>query len=99
MKEIPYYEKLKEDFKDKNIVFISISGDDDKDRWLKTIEKKRLTGIQLLNQGYKTDISKKYFNHGSPRYILIDKEQKILSGYAPRPSSGMDKILGKLKGI
>lgn len=99
MKEIPFFQKLEEKFKNKNIVFISISGDSDKVRWLNTINKKQLTGIQLFNQGFKSDFSKKYLNFGSPRYILIDKNQNILSIYTPSPSNGINKILSRLEGI
>jgi thiol-disulfide isomerase/thioredoxin len=98
IKEIPYYEKLKEKYKNNNIVFISISGDKDKDRWLKTIKKKGMTGIQLINQEFKADFSNKYLNYGSPRYILLDREQKMIYAVAPKPSN-VDEILRKLKGI
>lgn len=98
IKEIPYFEKLKEDFKDKNIGFLSISGDTKEGRWLRVIDKKNMTGIQLINPGFKSDFSPKYLSYGSPRYILIDKEQKIINANAPKPSD-IDGLLNNLEGI
>lgn len=98
IKEIPYFEKLKKDFQGRNIVFLSISGDSKKERWLKVINKKDMTGIQLINKDFKSDFSNKYLNYGSPRYILIDKEQRIINANANKPSE-ITEILNNLEGI
>jgi thiol-disulfide isomerase/thioredoxin len=98
-KEFPFSEKLMEEFNDRNIVFVGISFDSDKNKWLKTIKKNQLKGIQLFGGGWKSDFAENYLVNCNPRFILIDKEQRIIFLSAPRPSKGINKILQKLNGI
>lgn len=95
IKEVPYFEKLKEEFSNKDIVFISISGDTNRNRWVRALKKNNLTGIQLINEGFKAEFSAKYLNYGSPRYILIDEKQRIINANANKPSD-IGKILDEL---
>ena len=44
--EIPYLEEIQEKLKKKNIAFIGIATDLDKDEWIKFIEEKALKGTQ-----------------------------------------------------
>jgi thiol-disulfide isomerase/thioredoxin len=98
-KEFPYMETLMEKYKGKDIAFVGISLDTKKEKWLRTIEKRKLKGIQLFGNGWNTDFTKSYFVEFNPRFILIDKNQKILFLSSPRPSENIDEILRKLVGI
>ncbi len=85
--EIPYLEEIQEKLKKKNIAFIGIATDLDKDEWIKFIEEKALKGTQLS-----------YDVATIPRYILLDKEGKIINLNMPRPSNPQCmKILKSLK--
>jgi thiol-disulfide isomerase/thioredoxin len=84
--EFPFIRKMEEKYKDKNIVFLSISMDEDKQKWIKTIEKEHLPGIQLLFNGKNDSFIKEFAVYGIPRYILIDTEQKIINYSTARPS-------------
>ncbi|MGA0231374.1 MAG: TlpA family protein disulfide reductase [Saprospiraceae bacterium] len=92
--EIPHLKKLESEYQDKNIEFVSISVDvpADEQKWKDMVAEKELKGIQLMSDnGWDTDFVKDYLIRGIPRFILIDKEGKIISADAPRPSSN-DKI-------
>ncbi|MCD7939743.1 MAG: TlpA family protein disulfide reductase [Bacteroides intestinalis] len=89
LKEIPHLKKLEADYKDKNIVFLGVSIDSQKDytKWKEFLKQERLVGIQLFAGDKAKDISKPYKITGIPRFILVGKDGKIISADAPRPSS------------
>ncbi|MFH1320757.1 MAG: TlpA disulfide reductase family protein [Bacteroidota bacterium] len=98
-REIPYLEKLQEEFKDKNIVFISVSVDDNKESWEKMVKEKNMKGVQLFAKGWKSTIIKDYKIKGIPQFILIDTDGNIINVNAPRPSGNIKEMLEKLEGI
>ncbi len=83
--EWPYLKKLEEEYKDRNIIFLSLSLDRLESEWRDAIKKKNLSGVQLLANG-KDNFFKEYVIKGIPRYIFIDTEGKIIDYNAPRPS-------------
>ncbi|MCR8668942.1 TlpA family protein disulfide reductase [Aestuariibaculum sp. M13] len=90
LKEMPDLKKLKEKYKDSNIVFIGISLDDDIETWKKMLEKEGdnfLTGIQLATGQYETQLNKDYGVNGIPHFILIDRDGTLIAKKAPRPSN------------
>ena len=97
-KEIPYLKKMEEDFKGKNIAFVSISVDQTKDPWKAMVVNDTLKGYQLW-AGQAREFSEFYKITGIPRFMLFDKDGKILESSATRPSGGVDKQLAKLPGI
>ena len=50
------------------------------------IEKKNLTGIQLFSKESNGEFFEKFMFNSAPRYILIDKEGKIIESHAGKPS-------------
>jgi thiol-disulfide isomerase/thioredoxin len=87
--EIPSLEKVEKQFQNKNIVFVSISIDNSKDRekWSKLINEKKMSGIQLLaDKEWDSKFVKEYNIQGIPRFILIDTNSNIVNSNAPRPS-------------
>ena len=100
IKEIPHFEKLKDEFKNKNIVFMSISLDKTTDIWQKALKDKNMKGIQLFAKGeFNSEIAKKYSVTGIPRFILIDKDGNIINSKAERPSKNIHETLKKLEDI
>jgi thiol-disulfide isomerase/thioredoxin len=90
IKEIPSLKKTEEEYRGKNIRFVSISYDKpgDREKWKSYVRDNQLTGIQLLADQEMHDLYNKTFNIDLiPRFILLDPEGKIVSGNAPRPSS------------
>ncbi len=89
-REIPFLKKLDQEFKGKDIAIVSMSIDkmEDKDKWLKMVKDENLGGIQIMaDKDWNSDFVKAYNIRGIPRFILIDKEGKILNDNAPRPSN------------
>ena len=85
--EIPSLQKLEEEYHGKNIIFLSVSVDTDKDAWMKMVKEDNLGGIQLWANGW-SQITKDYAIFGIPRFMLFSADGKVISSDAPRPSSG-----------
>ena len=88
-REIPYLKEVEKAYHDKNITFVSISIDQEKDKetWKKMIEEEELGGVQLFAEAaWKSKFATAYAIEGIPRFIIIDPEGNIVSADAPRPS-------------
>jgi thiol-disulfide isomerase/thioredoxin len=88
--EIPFLKKTEEKYEGKNIAFVSISIDVQKDfeKWKKFVSEKQLGGVQLFaDKDWNSDFMKSYSINSIPRFILIDPTGKIVSADAVRPSS------------
>ena len=95
-RELPAFHKLKEEFKDKPICFVSISIDADEAAWRAKIEKDSLDGIQLRVNEEDT-FKKDYKISWIPRFLLIDREGKVLDANMTRPSD--TKTIEKLTAL
>jgi thiol-disulfide isomerase/thioredoxin len=87
--EIPYLEKVEEQFQGKNIVFVSISIDnsEDREKWRNLITEKKMSGVQLMaDKEWDSKFIKQYNIRGIPKFILIDTNGSILNAQAPKPS-------------
>ena len=98
-KELPFLQKLEEKMKGKNITFVSISYDRKKEDWVNMVKKDKLGGIQLHFGG-----DEKFFQEfridAIPRFILVDKEGKVVKAFMSRPSNPeTEQFLMALKGI
>ena len=91
--EIPSLQQLEADYHGKDITFMSVSVDTNKEAWLKMVKEKELGGTQLWAEGW-SEITKSYAIFGIPRFMLFDAEGNVISTNAPRPSS--DEIRGLL---
>lgn len=97
--ELPALKKLEEKYKNRNIVFVSISSDKDKAAWEKMVKLDNLGGVQL-----NTDRDNSFHSAlkiaSIPRFMLIDPEGYFVSDNAPRPSNSQTEILfDSLKGL
>jgi thiol-disulfide isomerase/thioredoxin len=90
--QFPALKKLEKDYRNKSIVFMSISTDDDKTArswekarkvWREGVQKFKLKGVQLFagEKQFTTD----YLVGTIPRFILLDPQGKIVDNDAPRP--------------
>jgi thiol-disulfide isomerase/thioredoxin len=83
--EMPMLDTLREKYiNNPNMVFISLSIDQDAASWQKCLVQRKPHGLQLL-----TDLSqiRPYNITGIPRTIIIDKDFKVLKMDGPTPSS------------
>lgn len=96
--EIPHLKKLEEELKDKAIAFVSLSLDvaKDEDKWRTFVEKEALGGIQLYGKGF-SEFAQYYKINSIPRFLIFDKEGKIVTIDSPRPSDpALKELLLKL---
>ena len=87
-KELPYYLKLYADYKAEDIVFVSISVNEDKDIWKNYVKENKNVGISLrAEKSFSSEVYKDYQVPGLPFFVIIDKEGKIIDAAAAKPSS------------
>ena len=87
--EIPFLAKVEEKYKEKNIAFVSISVDEDKDfdKWKKFVSDKQLGGIQLFaDKNWNSEFITALGINSIPRFILIDPKGVVVNSDADRPS-------------
>lgn len=92
--EIPHLQKLEEEMAGKDVEFVSISVDveKDKEKWKQFVADKKLGGTQLFASGW-SDMAKFYSVTGIPRFMVFDKKGNIVSVDAPRPSTPDLKLM------
>ncbi len=94
--EIPFLDKIKEAYKNKPITFLSLDVYDDAGKWAAMVEGQKMSGWQLMSPDRDMPFLKKYVVDGIPRFILLDKNGKIIDANAPRPSEQeLIKLLDK----
>lgn len=90
IQQIPAIKELEETFKNKNIVFISISVDRENayPKWKDFVKKKELRGVQLYaDNSFDSAFIEAYGISSIPRFIIIDPEGKIVNANAKKPST------------
>ena len=96
--EIPALKELEKKFHGKDVAFVSISIDQNKDEWKEFVKSQDLKGVQLFAENaFESQFIQDYGIRQIPTFIIIDKEGKIVNADAPRPSS--DEITGLLEGL
>jgi thiol-disulfide isomerase/thioredoxin len=98
--EIPSLKKIEEKFHNKNIEFVSISVDVDKDheKWKTFVTDKALGGTQLFaDKNWLSDFIKAFGINSIPRFILIDPNGVVIDADAKRPSD--PKLSEQLDGL
>ena len=90
--------ELEEKYAGKDIYFVSMSCDKNKKAWENMVKKDELKGIQL-HMGTDRSFMDAYLINGIPRFILLDREGKIISANMTRPSDSrtakrFDELLG-----
>lgn len=92
--ELPALKKMEEELRGRDIVFMSVSVDEEKDKekWKDFVAKEDLKGVQLFASGW-SDIAKNYNIKGIPRFMVFDRKGNIVTIDSPRPSSKELKLL------
>lgn len=96
-KQFPHLKRLEETFKGRNIVFLGLSTDSDKEAWRKMAPT--LSGIQA-HIGSRSEFARSYKIEGIPHFILLDREGRIINNAMTRPSDAeTEAVLKSLDGI
>ncbi|MGV3630316.1 MAG: TlpA family protein disulfide reductase [Bacteroidota bacterium] len=79
--ENPNVVRLYEKYKDAGFTVMSVSLDNNKDKWLQAIEKDKLAWPNHVSdlKGWQNEVAKLYKVSGIPFTVLIDKEGKIIN--------------------
>lgn len=96
--EIPYFENLRREFAGKDITFMMISLDFEKDRnkWAATVSQNKLGGVQLIQDPKSVVLREQYYLVEFPRYFLFGKDGKVISVFAPRPVENVRETLNRI---
>lgn len=95
-KEVPHLQAIEKEFQDSNVVFISISTDTDKEAWKKKMLELDMHGNQLHDRN--NTLCNALNVKGIPFFLIYDKEGKLHTYKAMRPSRG-DALKMILKGL
>ena len=94
----PDFEKKLRDHDDIVLMYISI--DEKQDPWKNYLDKNPMRGIHLFaGKGFEADIMKYFKVWGIPRYLIIGKDNKLISPNAPRPGDEAIEILKEMSGL
>ena len=99
IKNFPFFEKLMAEYRSDPIQFISVSLDSESSIWKESVKKYKLQGLQLSDSKAFSGLLPVYCKvvTSLPRYVLIDKEGKIIDFDAPYPDDpNLKKILNSL---
>lgn len=90
--EIPELKKIHQEFsQNRNFSMVSVSLDDDKDLWVKALEKEKMPWKQVLLSSENRKYSKELFSYNGsiPTILFIDSKGSIIKKYV-----GYDKSRG-----
>lgn len=92
--QIPFMKKLEEELHGMDVVILSVSVDEEKDKekWKQMVIDEKLGGVHIFASGW-SKICKDYKITGIPRFMLFDKNGNVISTEAPRPSDPALKTL------
>lgn len=96
----PAGEKMKKKFTGKNVVFVYISKDEQKERWLKAVSKYPFLKNNesfIIDNAFTSRMIEDLEVHSIPRYLIFDKEGKLAHKNAPGPDSQeINKLIEQL---
>lgn len=95
-REIPFMQKLYAEYKNKNIVFVSISVDDLIEDWKKMLHIEKPGWLQLHADRKQSSLLEDYIISTIPRFILIDENGLIIDAQAPAASGDIRGLLKRI---
>ncbi|PCJ23142.1 MAG: hypothetical protein COA97_12175 [Flavobacteriales bacterium] len=107
-RQAPAYDALREEFDEKEVMFLSISRDEIQKTWMSYLKKKKKKNdwhywvgkdiehpIEQLTYYQFEKEGVKYTAQGVPRYILVDANYKIIERNLPKPDIGLKERIKK----
>lgn len=96
MKEMDFAVDLQKKYSDSGVVFLYVSFDNDLKKVKDVVKKKKIGGVHLwAKAGINADFAKTYKIKTIPRYLLIDRDGRLITADAPPPSANAGAILQK----
>ena len=97
--EIPYMSAMEKRFEGKNIVFLSLSVNEAKERekWINKIQENQMSGLQLRWLQTRDELYGQFGMTGIPHFAIIDPQGRLVLNRLPNVSTGVVcRILNKL---
>jgi thiol-disulfide isomerase/thioredoxin len=85
-REVPYLQALEKELKGSDIVFVSISTDTDVEAWKNRMAELKMHGNQFIDRD--NELCNILNVGGIPFFVIYDKEGKLHTYGAMRPSTG-----------
>ena len=85
LRQIPYFEKLSQKYKERPIRFISICVENSISLWKKFLKQKNINGVHWITPILSPFLKENGFM-AVPRFVLLDKDGQILWSRAKQPS-------------
>jgi thiol-disulfide isomerase/thioredoxin len=94
--EHPHWDKMREEYKDQPVAFLTVSIDDTREPWEKMVKAKNMEGLQwFAENAWKSDLAQHFMVNGIPRFLLLDEDGKVIDPSADRPSGKIRETLDK----
>jgi thiol-disulfide isomerase/thioredoxin len=95
IKEMPYSEILRRQFRNKDVVFMFISIDEDYLLWKEDLVTKSLSGVKgnFIFENPQNAITEMLKLTAIPRYLIVDKKGNFYQLNAPRPSEDETRLI------
>ena len=92
--EHPHWDQLVEEYQNREIAFVAISIDQSREPWIQMLQEKGLIGHHLFAENaWHSEIATHFMIRGIPRFILLDREGKVINASAPRPSGKIRELI------
>lgn len=95
---IPKYNKLRERVKNKNMVYLYLSIDENEEKWKKAIAKFDIKAIHFrIPQGWKNPFTNYINLDWIPRYLVLDEKSNIIlpKAVSPDDKAVYEALMGK----
>ena len=85
---MPYFVELENEFKNQGVEFLSVcmGVSIERELWLEMLGKQKLPGHHCFIASWTGDFAKNYKVTGVPRYMVFDRQGRIVSVNAPKPN-------------
>ncbi len=94
--EHPHWDKVKAEYADKPVAFVTVSIDNTRAPWEKMVKEKKMDGYQwFAENAWQSELTQHFMVNGIPRFLLLDAEGKIIDPSADRPSGPIREKLDK----
>ncbi len=98
IKNVAVLDSLRTQFRSEDVLFVSLSLDEDPMAWRSFLSKYAPGGIQILDKtGWNSKVRTRYLIESVPRYMLIDRKGMIVNSDAPPPSN--PEIIHQIKAL
>lgn len=92
--EHPHWDRLIEKYSDSDIAFLAISIDESPAPWQKMVREKEMKGYNwYAENAWQSETATHFLIRGIPRFILLDRERRIINTTADMPSGNISELL------